>query len=89
MQVRRIANFNIYSKIVYYVLSPTYMIKEIEKLVSCVYGVIMHLGNVAKILEKRVEHSATPTPTPTPTPFPTHFPHALSHDHKRTRLVFY
>ena len=30
-----------------------------EKLVLCVYGVIMHLGNVRRILEKRVKHSAT------------------------------
>ena len=34
--------------------------KEIEKLVLCVYGVTMHLGNVRRILEKRVKHSATP-----------------------------
>ena len=34
--------------------------KEIEKLVMYVYGVIMHLGNVRRILEKRVKHSATP-----------------------------
>ena len=32
----------------------------IEKLVLCVYGVIMHLGNVRRILEKRLKHSATP-----------------------------
>ena len=31
-----------------------------EKLVLCVYGVIMHLGNVRIILEKRVKHEATP-----------------------------
>jgi hypothetical protein len=35
-------------------------IKEIEKLVSCVYGVIMHSGNVGRTLEKRVKHSAIP-----------------------------
>ena len=34
--------------------------KEIEKLVLCVHGVIMHLGNVRGILEKPVKHSATP-----------------------------
>ena len=38
----------------------SYIIKEIEKLVLCVYGVIMHLGNVRRILKKRVKHSATP-----------------------------
>ena len=48
--------------------------KEIEKLVLCDYGVIMHLGNIGRIVEKLVKHSA--------------FPRALSH-HKRTRLVFY
>jgi hypothetical protein len=35
-------------------------IKEIEKLVSCVYGVIMHSRNVGRTLEKRVKHSAIP-----------------------------
>jgi hypothetical protein len=34
--------------------------KEIEKPISCVYRVIMHLGNVVRILEKRIKHSATP-----------------------------
>ena len=34
--------------------------KEIEKLASCVYGVLMHSGNVGKTLEKRVKHSNTP-----------------------------
>ena len=36
-----------------------YYLKEIEKLVLCFYGEIMHLGNVRRILEKRVKHSAT------------------------------
>jgi hypothetical protein len=83
-------NFNVdlLSKIVYYVISSTYIIKEIEKLVSCVYGVIMHLGNVGRILEKRVKHSATPRILHSSLVFSQHSPRALSH-HKRTRLVFY
>ena len=47
-------------KILFAVQQRCYIIKEIEKLVLCVYGVIMHLGNVRRILEKRVKHSATP-----------------------------
>ena len=39
--------------------SSTYIIKEVEKLVLCVYGVIVHSGNVERILEKPVKHSAT------------------------------
>ena len=58
-----------------------------EKLVLCVYGVIMHLGNVRRILEKRVKHSATPCVLHASLVFSLHFPRALSH-HKRTRLVF-
>ena len=50
---------DILSKIVYYVVSSTYIIKEIEKIVSCVYGVITHTGNVGRIFENRVKHSAT------------------------------
>jgi hypothetical protein len=47
------------SKIVYNVISSTYIIKEIETLVSCVYSVIMHSGNVERTLEKRaVKYSA-------------------------------
>jgi hypothetical protein len=42
------------SKIVYYVVSSTYIIKEIEKLASCDYGVLMHSRNVGRTLEKRV-----------------------------------
>ena len=42
------------SKIVYYVISSTYIITEIEKLVSCVDGVLMHSGNVGRTLEKRM-----------------------------------
>jgi hypothetical protein len=53
-------NVDLLSEIVYYVISSTYIIKEIEQLISCVYGAIMHLGNVGRILEKRVKHSATP-----------------------------
>ena len=44
---------DLYGKIVYSVISPTYIKKEIEKLILCVYCVIMHLGNVGRILEKR------------------------------------
>ncbi len=40
--------------------TSSYIIKEIEKLVSCRYGVTMPSGNVARILEKRVKHSAAP-----------------------------
>ena len=60
-------------KIVYYVIFSTYIIKEIEKLVLCIYSVIMHSGNVGRILEKCVKHLATPLNIPL---------HALSH-HKR------
>ena len=38
----------------------SYIIKELKKLVSCLYGVIMHSGDVGRILEKPVKHSATP-----------------------------
>ena len=31
-----------------------------EKLVLSIYGVIMHLGNVGRILEKLVKNSTTP-----------------------------
>ena len=48
----------------------------------------MHLGNVRRILEKRVKHSATPRVLRASLVFFLHFPRALSH-HKRTRLVFY
>ena len=48
----------------------------------------MHLGNVRRILEKRVKHSATPRILHASLVFSKHFPRALSH-HKRTRLVFY
>ena len=79
---------NILNKIVYCGISCTYIIKEIEKLVLCVYGVIMRLGNVGRTLEKRVKHSATPRVLHASLVFSQHFPRALSH-HKRTRLVFY
>ena len=59
-----------------------------EKLVSCVYGVIMHLGNVVRTLEKRINHSTTPLVLHASPVFSQHSPSALSH-HKRTRLVFY
>ena len=59
-----------------------------RKNVLCVYGVIMHLGNVKRILDKRVKHSATPRVLLASLVFSWHFPRALSH-HKRTRLVFY
>jgi hypothetical protein len=44
-------NFNVdlLSKIVYYVISSTNIIKQIEKLVSCIYGAILHFGNVATV----------------------------------------
>ena len=48
----------------------------------------MHLGNVRRILEKRVKHSATPRVLHASLVFPSYFPRALPH-HKRTRLVFY
>ena len=51
---------NLFKNIVCCAITFLYIIKEIEKLVLCVYGVIMHLGNVGRILEKRVKHSATP-----------------------------
>jgi hypothetical protein len=69
-------------------MSSTYIIKEIEKLVSCVYGAIQHSGNVGRTLEKRVKHSATPRVLHASLVFPQHSPRALSR-HKRTRLVFY
>ena len=47
---------DLYSKVVYYVISPTYTIKEIEKVVLCVCNVMIYLRNVKKILEKRVKH---------------------------------
>ena len=83
-------NFNVdlLSKIVYYVISSTYIIKEIEKLVSCVYDAIMRSGNVGRILEKRVKHSATPRVLHASLVFSQHSPRALSH-RERTRLVFY
>ena len=83
--------------------SSTYIIKEIEKLVLCVYGmiytfsksvfmcfllgvqgVIMHMGNVERILEKNVKHEAYTSV------FSQHFPALPSHlsCHKRTQLVF-
>ena len=45
-------------EILFAVQKRSYIIKEIEKLVLCVYGVIMLLGNVRRILEKRVKHEA-------------------------------
>ena len=42
-------------KIAYWVISSSYMIKEVEKFVLCVYGMIIHsgiTGNVGRILEK-------------------------------------
>ena len=48
----------------------------------------MHLGNVERILEKRVKHSATPRVLHASLVFSQHSPRALSH-HKRTRLVLY
>ena len=78
----------IYSKIVFYVISSTYIIKEIEKLVSCVYGVIMHSGNVGRILEKRGKHSATPRVLHASLVFSEHSPRACL-PNKPTRLVFY
>jgi hypothetical protein len=72
------------SKIVYYVRSSSYIIKE--KLVLCVYGAIMHAGNVGRIREKRVKHSATPRDLHASLVFSQHSLRALSH-HKRTRLV--
>ena len=65
-----------------------YYKKKIEKLALYVYGVILHLGNVRRILEKRVKHSATPRVLNASLVLSEHFPRALSH-HKRTRLVFY
>ena len=49
---------------------------------------MMHLGNVGRILEKRVKHSATSRVLHASLVFSQHSPRALSH-HKRTRLVFY
>ena len=66
----------------------TYIIKEIEKLVACRYGVIMHLGNVGRILEKRVKNSAPPRVLHVSLVFFQHSPRALAHDNS-TRLVFY
>ena len=68
--------------------SSTYIIKEIEKLVLCVYGVIMHLGNVERILEKPVKHSTTSRVLQSSLVFSQHLTRALSR-HKRMRLVFY
>jgi hypothetical protein len=70
------------STIVYNVISSTYIIKEIEKLVSCVYGVLMHSGNVGRTLEKSVKHSATPRVLHASLVFSQHSPRALSR-HKR------
>ena len=49
-----------------------------KKLVSCVYGVILHSGNVERILKKRVKHSATPRVL-----------HALSYSHNIPRVYYY
>ena len=66
----------------------TYIMKGIKKLVLYVYGVIMKLGNVERILEKPVKHEATPCVLQSSPVFSQHFPRALS-PHKRTRLVFH
>ena len=34
--------------------------KRNRELVLCVYGMIMHLGNAERILEKPIKHSAMP-----------------------------
>ena len=67
-------------------MSSTYIIKEIEKLVSCVYSAIMHLENVRRILEERVKQTATPRILHASLVFSQHSPRALSR-YKRTRLV--
>ena len=47
-------------KILFAAQKHSYIIKGIEKLVLCVYGVILHLENARRILEKRGKDSATP-----------------------------
>ena len=48
---------NLYGKSVYYVISPNYIIKEIEKFLVCLYCVItgiIHSANVKRIILKIV-----------------------------------
>ena len=45
---------HLHGEIFYYVIFPTSIVKEIEKLVLYVYSVIMHLENVKRMLEKRI-----------------------------------
>ena len=83
-------DFSLFNQSAHALLKGYFIIyyKRNRKLVSCVYGVIMHSGNVRRILEKRVEHSATPRVLHASLVFSQHSPRALSH-HKCTRLVFY
>jgi hypothetical protein len=55
-----------------------------RKQVACVYGVIMHEGNVGRIREKRVKHEALPSVLHISRVFPQHSPRALL-QHKRTK----
>ena len=88
VHVRRISKSIFLSKIVYYVISSTYIIKGIEKLVSCIYGVTMHSGNVGGILEKCVKHSATPR-VYTLLSYSLNITRVHYHTINYTRLVFY
>ena len=75
------------SKIAYYLISSTYIIKEIEKLVSCVHGLIMHVGEGWKNTReacKTLVHASILFYTLLS--YPANYPRALSH-HKRTSLV--
>ena len=56
----------------------SYVIKEIEKLILCIYGVIIHLENVRRILKKRVKHEAMPRVLHASLVFSYHFLRALS-----------
>ena len=47
------------------------------------FGVIVHLGNVGRILEKRAEHSATPRILHASLVFSQHFSYALSYPNAR------
>ena len=47
--------------------------KEIETLILCVYGVILHLENVRRILKKRAKHS----------------PRALSHHKRTRLIFYF
>jgi hypothetical protein len=74
---------NLLSKIVYYVISSTYIIKEIEKLVLCVYRAIMHSVNPGRMRE-----NTRPCVVHASLVFSQHSPRATSR-HKRMRLVLY